>query len=114
MAVAFLNVNHLTTHIDEIRKFVMVKGIHILATNETKLSSDIPDSIVAINDFELERLDRNQHAGGVVFYIKDTINYKVVDNLPEHSLELICLEIIPKKGTTIFCFMLIQTTSVDG
>ena len=63
----------------------MVKGIHILAINETKLSSDIPDSIIAINDFELERLDRNQHGGGVAFYIKDTINYKVVDNLPEHS-----------------------------
>ena len=34
MAVAFLNVNHLTTHTDERRKFVMAKGIHILAINE--------------------------------------------------------------------------------
>ena len=98
----------------------MVKGIHILAINETKLSSDIPDSIISINDFELERLDRYEHGGGeggaVAFYIKDTkfINYKVVDNLLEHSLELICLEIIPKKCTAIFCFMLVQTTSVDG
>ena len=63
MAVAFLNVNRLTTHIDEIREFVMVKGTHILAINETKLGSDIPDSITAINDFELERLDRNEHGG---------------------------------------------------
>ena len=49
MAVAFLNVNRLTTRIDEIREFVMVKGIHILAINETKLSSDIPDSITILN-----------------------------------------------------------------
>ena len=61
MAVAVLNVNRLTTHIDEIREFVMVKGIHILAINETKLSSDIPDRIIAISDFELERLVRKKH-----------------------------------------------------
>ena len=65
----------ITTQIDEIREFVMVKGIHILAINKTKLSSDIPGSVIAINDFELERLDRNEHGGGVAFYIKDTINY---------------------------------------
>ena len=114
MAVAFLNVNRLTTHIDEIREFVVVKGIHILAINETKLSSDTPDSIIAINDFELERLDRNQHRG-VVFYIKDIINYKVVDNLPEHSLELICLEIIPKMAQSFFvlCWYRPPASTVD-
>ena len=116
MAVAFLNINRLTTHIDEIREFVMVKGIHILAiNNEMKLSSDIPDSIIAINDFELERLDRNRHGGGVAFYIKDTINYKVVDNLPEHSLELICLEIIPKMAQSFFvlCWYRPPASTVD-
>ena len=93
----------------------MVKGIHNLAINETKLSSDIPDSIIAINDFELERLDRNQHGGGVAFYIKDTINYKVVDNLPEHSLELICLEIIPKMALSFFvlCWYRPPASTVD-
>ena len=46
----------------------MVKGIHILAINETKLSLDIPDSIITINDFELEKLDRIEHGGGVAFF----------------------------------------------
>ena len=50
----------------------------------------------------MERLDRNQDGGGVALYIKGTINYKAVDNLPEHSLELICLEIIPKKAQPFF------------
>ena len=115
MAVAFLNVTRLTTHIDEIRESVMAKGIHILAINETKLSSDIPDSIIAINDFELRRLDRNEHGGGVAFYIKDTINYKVLDNLPEHSLELICLEIIPKNVQPFFvlCWYRPPASTVD-
>ena len=90
-----------TPHIDEIRDFVMVKGKYILASNESKLSSDIPDSIIAINNFESERLDRNEHGGGIAFYMEDTINYKIVDNLPEHS-QLICLETIPKKGTGMF------------
>ena len=40
--------------------------------------------------------------GGVVFYINDPINYKVVDNLPEHSLELMCSEIIPKQAHSFF------------
>ena len=53
----------------------MIKGIHILAINKTKLSSDIPGRIIAINDLELERLDRNEHGVEVALYIKDTINY---------------------------------------
>ena len=36
----------------------MVKRIHF---------GNIPDSIIAINDFESESLDRNEHGGGVGF-----------------------------------------------
>ena len=86
----------MTPHIDEIRDFVMVKGKYILAStsNKLKLSSDIPDSIIAINNFESERLDRNENGGRIAFCMEDTINYKIIDNVPEHS-QLICLKTIP-------------------
>ena len=39
MAMATLNINRLTTHIDELRLVMEEKNIHILAINETRLDS---------------------------------------------------------------------------
>ena len=38
MALAFLNIRGLQSHIDELRSFVMDNGVQSMAINETKLS----------------------------------------------------------------------------
>ena len=73
-----------------------------MAINETKLSKYSPDCLVSINDFAVERKDRNEDGGGVAIYVRNTINYKLVENLPQHTLELMCLEIVPKRAKPFF------------
>ena len=85
MSLAFLNIRGLQKQIDELRSFVSERGIHIMAINETKLSKYSPDCLVSINDFAVERKDRNEDGGGVAIYIRNTINYKLVENLPQHT-----------------------------
>ena len=67
----------------------MGSGVHIRAINETKSSNTTPDCLVWIKDFALERKDKNVYGGGVALYVRNTISYKVIDTLPQHSLELL-------------------------
>ena len=116
MSLAFLNIRGLQKHIDELRSFVSERGIiHIMAINETKLSKYSPDCLVSINDFAVERKDRNEDGGGVAIYIRNTINYKLVENLPQHTLELMCVEIVPKRAKPFFlvCWYRPPSSTVD-
>ena len=87
---------------DEQRSFVKEKGIHIMAINETKLSKYSPDCLTSIDNFAIESKDRNEEGAGVTIYVSNTITYKIVENLPQHLLELLCLEIIPKQAKSFF------------
>ena len=70
----------------------MGNGVHIMPINETKLWKTTPDCLVSIKDFALERKNRNVYGGGVALYVWNTISYKVIDTLPQHSLELLCID----------------------
>ena len=73
MSLASLNIRCLQSHIDELRSFVMGNRVHIMAINETKLLNNIPDSLVSIKDFALEREDKNVYGGGVALYVRNTV-----------------------------------------
>ena len=60
-----------------------------MAINETKLSKYSPDCLISIDNFVVERKYRNEEGGGVAIYVRNTITYKIVKNLPQHSLELL-------------------------
>ena len=49
MVIASLNINGLTTKVDELREIVSEKGIHITGINETKISPSLPDDIISID-----------------------------------------------------------------
>ena len=47
---------------------------HTIHVNETRLSSDIVSSEIAIQNFQLFRLDRNCHGGGVAIYTHPSLH----------------------------------------
>ena len=57
----------------------------ILAISETWLSDDIPSETVHISRYHLYRNDRRSHGGGVLLYIKDTIQHTYCSELHESS-----------------------------
>ena len=56
-----------------------------MAINEAKLWNTTPDCLFSIKDFALERKDRNVYGGGVAIYVRNTVGYKVIHTLLQHS-----------------------------
>ena len=72
--IAYLNVNSLSAHIDEVRILQDDKFLGVLAIQETKLNNSDRDSEFYIPGFDLVRRDRIGDGGGVVCsYIKSSI-----------------------------------------
>ena len=105
MTIASVNVNSLWLHINEIRALVNNLGIHILAINDTKLDGTI-DALVSIDGYFIKRRDRNRNDGGVALYIKNSNvdNCSISVDLPESSLESLCLEVKPFPAAPFLVF----------
>ena len=93
--MASLNVNSLIAKIDEIQLLVQNEKIDILAINETKIDHKIEDRLISLEDFSLCRYDRSRQGGGVALYVRNAVRFKPRENLPNKSLELICIEVEP-------------------
>ena len=55
---------------------------------------------ISTNFFDLKRSNRDRHGGGAALYIRNTVSFKLRDELPNKSLELICIEIEPPNART--------------
>ena len=94
--MASLNINSLVAHIDELRVFISNSKIYLLCINETKLELTIDDAELYLPGYELIRKDRvrnGRNGGGVFFYVRCNLNYKIRDDLSSENLELFVLEI---------------------
>jgi exonuclease III len=91
--MALLNIVSLSKHIDEIRLLLKNQTVDILALNEARLHHDIPNEFVNIDGYDIVRMDRDKHGGGVCFYSMWTIANLNRDNLVPDNLESVCLEI---------------------
>ena len=85
----------LLSKIDEARQLAKDENIDIFAINETKIDDNVKDQLVDIDEFDLKRSDRDRHGDGVALYIRNTVSFKLRDDLPNKSLGLICIEIEP-------------------
>ena len=52
----------------------------MLCVVETWLRDEIPDSEIFITDYNVTRLDRNWHGGGILFYVRSNLYSKIVIN----------------------------------
>ena len=79
--IACLNITSLHKHIDELRICLNDREVDILAINETRLDPDFPKELISIYGYNWIGRDRNRHGGGIGFYIRDTLNYRVRSDL---------------------------------
>lgn len=87
LRVTHVNVNSLREHFDEINVLLIEKKIDVLSICETWLTPDLDDNIVQIPGYLMVRNDRGLESskkrayvqgGGVAFYIRIGINYKLL------------------------------------
>ena len=62
------------------------------------LDLSVANHEIKINGNDVVMKDRNRHGGGVVIYIRNSINYTVRDGLSDESLEAVTLEISKPKS----------------
>ena len=72
--MASLNITSLPRHIDELRVWMRDQNLDLLAINETRLDSSIPNESVKIINYQIIRKDRNRFGGGVSIYVRDSLN----------------------------------------
>ena len=72
------NVRSLVPRITDLKNFLHCSNYNIFAVTETCLTNDIDDSIVGINGYEIVRCDRGSRGGGVAWYVRTDIKYRLI------------------------------------
>ena len=99
LRISHLNIRSLYNKLDEIRYIVIESDIDILCMSETWLDDSIQNSELHIPGYVIERHDRNRTGGGVIIYIKDSIIYKLRNDIATTSniVENLWIEIVSSK-----------------
>ena len=109
------NVQSLRSKINELRLLCtsLQNGIHILTLSETWLNESILDSEISIPGYNLFRLDRGEHGGGVAVYARKELSFVRRDDLEMEEVEGLWLELfLPKsRGVLIGTFYRPPNTS---
>lgn len=97
-----INVRSLTAHFIEFKNCVLLKKFDVLAVSETWLTNFITDKDIGIDGYNVIRRDRNGNGGGVAFYVRSQIKYKVLQT-NNNSIEHLCLELFVSNKSYGFC-----------
>ena len=90
---------------------MLSQTLDILALSETRLDNTFTDAAVSIEGFSLVRRDRCRSGGGVAFYIRNVIDYKIRSDFSDPDLEFLAMYSDSKtQGQTISSFKLVQTS----
>ena len=78
--IAQLNVNSIRNKFEQL-KLIVNKNIDILVITETKIDNSYPSSQFEIDGFNIPfRLNRDEHGGGILIYVKENIPCKLLKN----------------------------------
>ena len=118
-SVYCLNIQSILPKKEEVFQFIKEKNISLLALNETHLTENVFDNEINLEGYDIVRCDsHNRYTGGVLFYIKKDINYRVfyekvfgdhlwvlgiaIDEVPHCSLNIACLYRSPSASRAEF------------
>ncbi|XP_068749281.1 uncharacterized protein [Montipora capricornis] len=92
------NVMSLAPKIDEVCHVSQYANLDCVCITESWLRSHIHHSVVALSGFNLVRKDRvDSIHGGVCAYIRDNINFTILEDLEDSSFEALWLKLRPAR-----------------
>ena len=100
LQVLYYNARSLIPKLDELRANVASLKPHVVCVVETWLSEDISDHELSLFDYQLQRLDRNRHGGGILIYVHNSLLFKVLLQGGPHSLKFLALSISTKSNNS--------------
>ena len=106
LTVLYYNTRSILPKLDELRAGVLFKKTDIICIVETWLSEDVTDYELLLPDYQIHRLDRNRHGGGVVLYVHNSLSCKLLLKDGPHNLEFFTLSVTSALVANKFCICL--------
>lgn len=79
LSFCHFNIRSVCTGFDLFSEMISKENFTVIGLSETWLDDRTPDYAIQINDYKLIRNDRQDRGGGVAFYIKKDIKYKILE-----------------------------------
>ena len=77
LKILYYSTRSLITKIDELRILHDVHRPKVVCIVETWFDENITDTELTVNNYQVIRLDRNRHGGGVLMYVHNSLSYKI-------------------------------------
>jgi len=91
---------------DELRTIVESQRPSVICVVETWLSEEVSDQEISLSDYQVTRLDRNRHGGGIVIYVHNAISVGVLLSGP-NELEFLAVSLCSPNSTRKHCIALL-------
>ena len=102
LKIAHLNINGLLSKLDFLKIMLQKSKFDVFAISESKLDANIHNNEIKIDGYNLYRLDRNRHGGGVLFYVNEQLESHPLKHLTDLNIESIWIKVCLKKSKPIF------------
>ena len=99
LPILYFNARSLLPKFDELLILCETYTPGIVCIVESWLSEDIEDSELIIPNYQVLRLDRNRHGGGILLYIHNSLTYSKGPS----NLELMPISVGQASSTSKFC-----------
>ena len=105
MIISHYNINSVRNKFIEIESVLIDDCIDIFGITETKLDESFPRDQFKVNNFKLERQDRDSRGGGIMVYVRDTIPHRIEKGTHE-GIDFMIVELSMKnrKWNVIFIY----------
>ena len=89
LSILYYNARSILPKINELQLLTSLHKPTLICIVESWLSCEITDQELGIDGYQIVRLDRNRHGGGVMFYVSEDFQFSVLPACP--GLELLSL-----------------------
>ena len=94
VSILYFNARSILPKLDHLRAEASTQNPSVICIVESWLSKAISDDEISIAGYQIARLDRSRHGGGVLVYVHNSLNWEVLLMGP-NNLELISLSLSP-------------------
>ena len=102
--ICHLNINSITSKIDELSIFVNTNKVDILLVSETKLDNSVHPSLYHLPDFHEPYLNnRNRDGGGTAIYTRTNLTVKRLTNLELDGEDWVWAKVTTNGTSIILC-----------
>ena len=89
---------------------MLIRQPHIVCIVETWLSPDVSDKELNLPGYQLLRLDRNRHGGGIRVYVADLLSCKVLVSGGQFNLEFLAISLTAQFWFLVFVFVFLSSS----